>query len=37
MKNIKLGVAIQDVSDEMRIPISAVYDYIKENNISFEN
>ena len=37
MKNIKLGVAIQDVSDEMRIPTSAVYDYIKENNISFEN
>lgn len=37
IKNIKLGVAIKDLSEEMRIPVSAVYDYIKENNISFEN
>ena len=37
MKNIKLGVAIQDLSEEKRIPVSAVYDYIKENNINYEN
>ena len=37
MKNIKLGVSMKEVSEEMRVPISAVQDYIKENNISFEN
>jgi len=37
IKNIKLGVSIQELSEEMRIPLSAVNAYIKENNIISEN
>ena len=37
IKNIKLGVSIQELSEEMRIPLKYVNAYIKENNINLEN
>ena len=36
IKNMKLGVSIQELSEEMRIPLKAVNEYIKENNIILE-
>ena len=37
IKHIKLGVSIQELSEEMRIPQKAVNDYLKENHVILED